>query len=132
MQSKFHEEIIALTELDEHGVLSFSKERAGILQARFQELLEGPCFAATVDAYVRAVAALHTGRQDLAAEQLMEIASIAVAQLRAKNGPAAEKLKEGVTGAQNLARMKPIGIGGPPDGSVKGHTLIRPMPKPRP
>ena len=128
---EFHYEIISIAEADDDGVLRFTDDGTRKLLDRFVEVLETPDFPVAVDGFVRAVAAFQEGQQEGAAAQLMDIGMQAIETLRAKNAPAAEKLKASVTGAENLSKMKPVGAEKPPPGAVKATAFIRPPPKQR-
>lgn len=126
-----HLQIIALAEGEAGGKLAFSPAALGRLERQFVSLLESEGFAAHVAEFVRAVAAFQAGGQARAAKQLMDLGTQVVEKLSAEHATPAEKLKSAVTGAENLARMRPVGAGPAPLGSVKATAFIRPPPKQR-
>lgn len=128
---ELHLEIIGLAEPNEAGILHFSEDNARRLLARFCEALEQPGFQVAVEGFVRAVAAFRAAGHPEIATQLMNLGTEAAEEVAAKNAVPAEKLKGAVTGADNLARMRPVGSGPAPKGALKATAFIRPLPKQR-
>ena len=128
---EFHQEIITIAEPDEAGALCFSEGNARRLQERFREELEKETYPAVVNEFVRAVAAFHSGGEEKAAAQLIELGTQAALEIKDLNASAAEKLKEVVTGAEDMTKMRPVGAQPPPKGSMKASDLIPRPPKQR-
>lgn len=129
VHGKIVETIIGLAEPAEGGQLGFSEENQRQLAAVFREALAQPTFAAAVAGFVRAVGAFQQGEQPLAVEQLLEIGTNVLAQIEQEGGAPGERLKSALTGAENLASMRPVGAGPAPEGAQKATAFIRPLPR---
>ncbi|MCA9550417.1 MAG: hypothetical protein KC933_10305 [Myxococcales bacterium] len=124
-----HLEIIGLAESDDHNVLTFPASSLRRLEQRCVDLLKSKRYPEYVAEFIRAVAAFRAGGQPKAATQLMELGNRVVERLVGEHAAPAEKLKSAVTGAENLASMRPVGSGPVPEGAVKATAFIRPPPK---